>query len=107
MDHKKDNQYYLKKIIMDLAFICEHTTEMTHEELASNEILVDSVMFRLIQIAENSDRLTLDFKAAYSAIPWRAMKGLRNKIIQEHGSLNLSIVHDTVRHDIPELLKNA
>ena len=25
MDNKKDNRYYLKKIIADLAFICEHT----------------------------------------------------------------------------------
>ena len=62
-------------------------------------------MFRLIQIAENSDRLTPDFKTAYSTIPWRAMKGLRNKIVHEYGSVNLSIVYDTVRQDIPDLLK--
>lgn len=105
MDNRKDDHYYLKKIIVDLAFVCDHTKDMSKEELVANEILVDSVMFRLIHIAENSDRLTPDFKAAHSTIPWRAMKGLRNKIVHEYGSVDLSIVYDTVRQDIPDLLK--
>lgn len=105
MDNKKDNRYYLKKIITDLAFVCEHTADMSQEELAVNEILVDSVMFRLIQIAENSDKLTPDYKATHSTIPWRAMKGMRNRIVHEYGSVDLSVVYDTVRQDIPDLLK--
>lgn len=105
MDNKKDNRYYLKKIITDLAFVCEHTADMSQEELAVNEILVDSVMFRLIQVAENSDKLTPDFKATHGTIPWRAMKGMRNRIVHEYGSVDLSVVYDTVRQDVPDLLK--
>ena len=105
MDNKKDNRYYLKKIITDLAFVCEHTADMSQEELAINEILVDSVMFRLIQVAENSDKLTPDFKVTHSTIPWRAMKGMRNRIVHEYGSGDMSVVYDTVRQDIPDLLK--
>ena len=63
MDNKKDNKYYVQKIVTDLAFIMKHTSGLTPEELDSNEILLDSVMFRLIQISENSDKLTADFKA--------------------------------------------
>ena len=104
MDNKKDNRYYLKKIIADLAFICEHTKGLSQEELEENEVLVDSCLFRLIQVAENSDKLTTEFKAGYSSIPWRAMKGMRNRIVHEYGSVDLSVVYDTVMHDIPELL---
>lgn len=104
MDNKKDNRYYLKKIIADLAFICEHTAGLSQKVLEENEILVDSCLFRLIQVAENSDKLTAEFKAGYSAIPWRAMKGMRNRIVHEYGSVDLSVVYDTVMHDIPELL---
>lgn len=70
MDNKKDNRYYLKKIIADLAFICEHTEGLSREELEENEVLVDSCLFQLIQVAENSDKLTLEFKTGYSSIPW-------------------------------------
>ena len=103
MDNKKDNRYYLKKIITDLSFVCEHTADMSQEELAVNEILVDSVMFRLIQVAENSDKLTPDFKATHGTIPWRAMKGMRNRIVHEYGNVNLTVIYDTVKNDIPQL----
>ena len=104
MDNKKDNRYYLKKSIADLAFICEHTNGLSREELEDNEVLVDSCLFRLIQVAENSDKLASEFKTGYSSIPWRAMKGMRNRIVHEYGSVDLSVVYDTVMHDIPELL---
>lgn len=104
MDNKKDNRYYLKKIIADLAFICEHTNGLSREELEDNEVLVDSCLFRLIQVAENSDKLTSEFKTDYRSIPWRAMRGMRNRIVHEYGSVDLSVVYDTVMHDIPELL---
>ena len=104
MDNKKDNRYYLQKVVMDLTFICKHTAGLSQEELEENEILVDSCLFRLIQVAENSDKLTAEFKAGYSTIPWRARKGMRNRIVHEYGSVDLSVVYDTVMHDIPELL---
>ena len=61
-------------------------------------------MFRLIQISENSDKLTEDFKTHHSSIPWRAIRGLRNRIVHEYGNVDLAVVYDTVRNDIPDLL---
>ena len=104
MDNKKTNQYYLQKVITDLRFIIAHTKDISQGELEENELLVDSVMFRLIQISENSDRLSEEFK--HATIPWRAMKGLRNRIVHEYGNVVLSIVYDTVKKDIPELLED-
>jgi len=104
MDNKKTDSYYIKKIVTDLAFIITHTEGLTQAQLEENEILIDSVMFRLIQISENSDRLTDAFKAQYKMIPWRAVKGLRNRIVHEYGNVDLSVVYDTIRNDIPELL---
>ena len=104
MDNRKDNRYYLKKITTDLTFIRKHTAGLTQEDLEQNEVLVDSCLFRLIQVAESSDKLTPEFKASYSTIPWRAMKGMRNRIVHEYGSADLSVVFDTVVNDIPQLL---
>lgn len=104
MDNKKDNFYYLNKIITDLEFIICHTQNLTLQELEDNEILVDSVMFRLIQIAENSDKLTDEFKVTAKNVPWRAVKGMRNRIVHEYGNVDMRVVYDTVKNDIPELL---
>ena len=61
-------------------------------------------MFRRIQISENSDRLTDDFKTNYNYVPWRAMKGLQNRIVHEYGNVDLAVIYDTVKNDIPQLL---
>lgn len=105
MDNRKNDQYYIKKVVTDLQFIMDHTVGLTQEELEENEILVDSVMFRLIQISENSDKLTDAFKQTHSSIPWRAVKGMRNRIVHEYGNVDLAIVYDTVNRDLPHLLR--
>lgn len=104
MDNKKDDRYYLQKITTDLAFVLEHTKDLKREELKANEVLLDSVMFRLIQVAENSEKLTEDLKTRHKNIPWRAMKGLRNRIVHEYGNVDLSVVYHTVKNDLPVLL---
>lgn len=48
MDNEKNDTYYLEKILKDLNFLIEHTSGKTKEEIESNEILIDSIMFRLI-----------------------------------------------------------
>ena len=105
MDNKKGNEYYLKKVITDLEFVVKHTENIGKYELEENEILVDSVMFRLIQISENANKLSDEFKQNHESIPWRAIKGMRNKIVHDYGSVDLGVVYDTVKEDMPELLR--
>ncbi len=74
------------------------------EELAHNELLLDSMMFRLIQISENARELTDEFRLSeHPAVPWLAMFGLRNRIVHDYGSVDLSIIFDTLKSSIPEL----
>lgn len=55
MDNKKDDGYYLSKILDDLHFLIEHTNGKSYGEVESDPVLIDCIMFRLVQIAENSD----------------------------------------------------
>ncbi len=104
MDNKKDDRYYLEKIKTDLKFVVDHTAGKTKEEIEADELLIDSVMFRIIQIAENNSKLSEVFKADHKEVPWLAIKGMRNKIVHDYGYVDLSIVYDTVIHGIPEML---
>ncbi len=103
MDNIKDNAYYTNKIAKDLDFIVQHTKDITYKEFVADEVLIDSMLFRLIQVSENSSKLTETFKQEYPTIPWRAMKGLRNKIVHEYGAVDLTVIYETVIQDIPEL----
>lgn len=109
MDNKKDDKYYLERIINDLGFVIEHTKKLNKKKISNNPILLDSIMFRIIQVAENIDKLTEEFKDKYSNISWRAIKGMRNRIVHDYAEIDLTVVYDTVFSSIPDfykLLKN-
>ena len=69
----------------------------------NNDLLVDSIMFRIIQIAENNSHLSDGFKKEHKEIPWMAIKGMRNRIVHDYGVVNMVIVYDTVTMWIPEM----
>ncbi|MBQ7010801.1 MAG: DUF86 domain-containing protein [Clostridia bacterium] len=105
MDNLKDDVYYVKRMLKDIGFIIENTSGKDLDVLKGNELLCDSIMFRLIQISENSIKLTSEFKARNMDIPWQAIKGLRNRIVHDYGEVELDIVYQTVTEDIPDICK--
>ena len=45
------------------------------------------------------------FADQHSQIPWRSMRGMRNRIAHGYFDINLDIVWETVQTALPELLK--
>ena len=105
MDNIKNDAYYIAKIIKDIDFIIKNMSSVSVEDFSKNEILQDSMMFRLIQISENAKKLSDTYKMQHSEIPWTDLYGLRNKIVHEYGRVDLGIVYDTLVNDIPEVRK--
>ena len=104
MDNIKDDNYYVGKILKDLRFIMSNTQDLTPEDLEKNEILCDSILFRLIQVSENSLKLSTEFKEKHNQVSWRAMKGMRNRIVHGYDTINFEIVWNTAMDSIPELM---
>ena len=105
MDNRKDDQYFARKIREDLAFIVLHTEHIDEDELGQDEVLLDSMMFRLIQISENAKKLSDEYRNSRPAIPWTAIFGLRNRIVHDYGNVDLGIIYSTLKDGIPDLLK--
>ena len=105
MDNIKKDSYYIQKIQKDLEFIVIHMKDIDVEELNMNEILLDSMLFRMIQISENARKLSDEYKNTHRNIPWNAMYGLRNRIVHDYGNVDLNVVYETLKNDIPELLE--
>ncbi|WP_084627947.1 HepT-like ribonuclease domain-containing protein, partial [Elstera litoralis] len=47
-----------------------------------------------------------DFATAHPHIPWRSMRGMRNRIAHGYFDINLEIVWGTVTTALPELVRN-
>ena len=105
MDNLKNDFYYIQKIQKDLEFIVLHMQNVDIEELKRNEVLMDSMLFRMIQISENAKKLSDGYKAKKSDILWNALSGLRNRIVHDYGNVDLHVVYETLKNDIPDLLE--
>ena len=104
MDNLKNDTYYIQKIIQDLNFIVLHMKDVDIEELNENEVLLDSMLFRMIQLSENAKKLSDEYKMKNSNVPWNAIYGLRNRIVHDYGNVDLNVVFETLKNDVPELL---
>lgn len=105
MDNIKGDEYFLTRIKENLHFICKHMEKISQDDFSKNELLQDSMSFRLIQISEDSKKLSDDYKNNNSKIPWTDIFGLRNRIVHDYGNIDLTIVFETLKNDIPEVLK--
>lgn len=105
MDNVKTDNYYIQKIRKDLSFIVDHMRNVDIEELNADEVLLDSMLFRMIQLSENAKKLSDEYKLLHEEVPWSAMYGLRNRIVHDYGNVDLKVVYETLKNDIPELLE--
>lgn len=92
MDNVKNDAYYIKRLKQDLEFVVTHMKNVDIEELNANEVLLDSMLFRMIQISENAKKLSDEYKLHRGNVPWNAIYGLRNRIVHDYGNVDLNVV---------------
>ena len=74
------------------------------EILETNLTYQESILFNLIQIGENVNRLSDELKEQNDIIPWHQIVGMRNVITHGYGTLDIESIAETIQQDVPELL---
>ncbi len=67
-----------------------------------------AVVMSLIIVGEAAAKLVdqyPDFAAAHPAVPWRSMRGMRNRIAHGYFDINLDVVWETLQTALPALLQ--
>ncbi len=105
MKNHKGDEYFIDKIIADAEYIISITKGASSESFKENQMLSDSVIFRLIQISENSKRLTDAFKVMTNEIDWYEIYGMRNRLVHDYGNVDYTIVYVTATRDLPAFLQ--
>lgn len=100
MDNIKGDKYFLKKIIENIDFILEKTDGMSLEQIKNNDVLIDSIMFRFIQIAEEAQELSSSFKDKTATLPWHQLNGIRNRIVHAYEIIRIDIIYETITKDL-------
>ena len=102
MIEKKNDIYYLSKVLEDINFIIDNTKE----QFEKDKIMAGGLLFYLIQLTENTKRISDEFKKKNLTVPWNQIIGLRNRIVHDYGNVDVSVVYNTLIYDIPYLKKS-
>lgn len=81
-------------------------SDVSQDEFSKNEILKRAAAMSVINIGELVKNLTTEFKATFDKVPWKAISGFRDVAAHKYGTLDMNIVYNTVKVDIP-YLKNS
>ncbi|MBQ9567819.1 MAG: DUF86 domain-containing protein [Lachnospiraceae bacterium] len=100
-----------KEVLLKILRHAEHAIEYAskHEDCGkfqSDDMCVEATVFNLMQIGELAKvSLSDELKSSIKSIPWNQIYGLRNRIVHGYEGVNFTIVWDTIKDDLPELVK--
>jgi uncharacterized protein with HEPN domain len=77
--------------------------DVPYEQFESDFRINFAVVRALEIIGEAAKRIPETVRIQYSSIPWKSMAGMRDRIIHGYDTVDLQIVLDTVKLDIPEI----
>lgn len=63
-----------------------------------------AILHQLLILGEAVKRLSEGFRTDHPALPWKAIGGMRDKLIHEYDEVDLEEVWKTAKSDIPNLI---
>ncbi len=88
---------------------CRFVDGLSKDDFLTDKLTQQAVVMSLIIIIGEAATKIMDqyaeFAGQYPVVPWRSMRGMRNRIAHGYFDINLEVVWDTVQTALPELLE--
>ena len=96
----------LNHILDAISDIKSYVKDLRFEEFKSNSMVFNACLNQLTTIGEAANHLSDELKATVISVEWREIIDLRNVLIHEYFGIDLKIVWDIVKTDLPILKKH-
>jgi uncharacterized protein with HEPN domain len=73
-------------------------------DLDEDRMLLFALVRAIEVLGEAASKISEETRATHAGIPWRAIIGMRNRLIHAYFEINTEIVWQTVMQEIPALL---
>ena len=75
-------------------------------DLQTDQMLLFAVVRAIEIMGEATNKVSKDVQTANSNIPWRAIVGMRNRLIHAYFDVDTEMVWNTLQNEIPSLLND-
>ncbi len=102
---KRDDRIFIKHILDSAKKIIYFTDGKNRNDLDLDEKLSLAIVRLFEIIGEAANSISNDFQEAHMDIPWGKLISMRNRLIHGYFDINYDIVWNTVKQDIPNIIK--
>ena len=99
---------YLDHIQQAATDACSFVEGMAKDDFLGDKRTQQAVIMSLIVVGEAATKVMdgyAGFTQAHTEVPWRDMRGMRNRMAPGYFDINLDVVWETAQQWLPELLK--
>jgi uncharacterized protein with HEPN domain len=98
---------YLRHILAEADYLAEQTASLSKEDFLQNETLRRAFVRSLEIIGEAAKKLPGAFRAQYPKVEWRAMAGMRDRLIHGYFGVDHDLVWEVATEKVPELRREV
>lgn len=104
---KKEPKFFLGHILESINDIEKYLEGVSEVQFSRYNQIQDAVVRRLEIIGEATKNLPESFTVRYPEVRWQEIAGMRDKLTHHYFGINMGIVWDTVKKDLPKLKKQV
>ncbi len=104
---QRDDYFYLLIMCERMEQLNKILSGRNKQDLIEDMTLQFAVLHLLETIGEASMHLSDGAKKSYPKVFWGQVRGLRNRIAHEYFEINLQIIWDSAKKNIPQLQKTV
>ncbi len=98
---RRSDRLLLEDIYQAIERIEQYIENFAFQDFLKDIKTQDAVIRNLEVIGEAVKHLSSDVREAYPQVPWRAMAGLRDRLIHHYFGINLDVVWEIVTNELP------
>ncbi len=100
----RDDSAYLLDMLLSARDAQSFTEGMSFDDFVLDRRTQLSVLKSVEIVGEAAAQVRVEVRQANPDIPWREIVGMRNRLVHGYFDIDLPLVWDTVRQDIPDLI---